>query len=255
MVKADNDFGIDIKEMAEAGLHFGHKTSKTHPKMKPFIHGTRNTINLIDLDKTKEGLEKALDVVKKLIAEKKTLIIIGTKIQAKKLVEDFAKEHELLYVSERWLGGTISNFEVIKKRIDYFNDLKVQKEKGEWEKYKKKERGQLDLEMERMGKKFEGIKNLQALPDAIFVLDIEKDSLAIKEARSKGIMTIGVSDANADPSSVDWPIPANDDAVSAIKYILAKLSESIKKGKKLQEEKEEQEKKKEEKEEKKEKEK
>jgi len=250
MAKTDKDFEIDVKEMAEAGLHFGHKTSKTHPKMKPFIHGTRNTINLIDLDQTKERLKQALEVVKKLIAEKKTLIIIGTKIQAKKLVEDFAKEHNLLYVSERWLGGTISNFEVIKKRIDYFNDLKEQKKQGGWDKYTKKERGQLDLEMERMGKKFEGIKNLQALPDAIFVLDIAKDSLAIKEAKSKGILTIGISDANADPSSVDWPVPANDDAVSAIKYILDKLSESIKKGEKLQEEKEKQEEKKEKKEEK-----
>jgi len=247
MAKTDNDFGIDVKEMAEAGLHFGHKTSKTHPKMKPFIHGTRNTVNLIDLDKTKKGLEKALNVVKKLIAEKITLIIVGTKIQAKKLVEDFAEKHNLLYVSERWLGGTISNFEVIKKRIDYFNDLKEQKEQGGWDKYTKKEKIQLNLEMERMEKKFGGIKNLQALPDAIFVLDIEKDSLAVKEAKRKGVLTIGISDANADPSSVDWPIPANDDAVSAIKYILDKLSESVKQGKKLQEEKEKEEEKKEEK--------
>jgi len=233
MPKTKNEFNLDIKEMAEAGLHFGHQTSKTHPKMKPFIHGTRNSINLIDLDKTKEGLEKALEFIKKEISENKTLLVVGTKIQARRLVEDFGKEHDLTYVNERWLGGTISNFEIIKKRIDYFNELQRKKETGELEKYTKKERGQFDLELGRLEKKFKGIRNLEKLPDIVFVLDITKDALTIKEAKSKEITTIGVCDVNSDPSSVDWAIPANDDSVSSIRYILNKLSESVKKGEEL----------------------
>ncbi len=235
MIRAKNKFNLDIKEMAEAGLHFGHKLSTTHPKMKPFIHGTRNSINLIDLDKTKESFEKVLEFIKKQIFEGKILLVVGTKIQARKLVEDFGREYNLPYVSERWLGGTISNFEVIKKRIDYFNDLEKQKQEGELKKYTKKERGQFDLELGRLEKKFQGIKNLKKLPDIIFVLDIVKDALAIKEAKSRGVTTIGVCDANSDPSSVDWSIPANDDSVSSIKYILNKLSESVKKGEELKE--------------------
>ncbi|XOB40772.1 MAG: 30S ribosomal protein S2 [Candidatus Nealsonbacteria bacterium] len=231
---AKNDFKLDVKEMAKAGLHFGHSSSKTHPKMKPFIHGTRNTVNLIDLDKTKKNFEKVLEIVKKMVSESKKLLIIGTKVQAKKLVEDFAAENEISYVSERWLGGTISNFKVIKKRIDYYNDLEDKKEKGELAKYTKKERGQIDLELERLKKKFEGIRNMERLPDAIFVLDITKDSLAVKEAGENGIITIGVCDVNADPSSIDWVIPANDDSVSAIKYVLNKLSLAVEKGKELE---------------------
>ena len=243
MPKIKNEFNLDIKEMAEAGLHFGHQPSRTHPKMKPFIHGTRNSINLIDLDKTKEGLEKALEFIKKEISENKILLVVGTKIQARKLVEDFGKEHTLAYVNERWLGGTISNFEIIKKRIDYFNELQRKKETGELEKYTKKERGQFDLELGRLEKKFKGIKNLEKLPDVVFVLDITKDALTIKEAKSKEITTIGICDVNSDPSSVDWAIPANDDSVSSIKYVLNKLSESVKKGEELKETKKQEEKK------------
>lgn len=235
MIKTKKEFNLDIKEMAEAGLHFGHQPSRTHPKMKPFIHGTRNSINLIDLDKTKENFEKVLEFIKKEISEGKILLVVGTKIQARKLVEDFGRECNLSYINERWLGGTISNFEIIKKRIDYFNDLEKKKEQGELEKYTKKERGQFDLELRRLEKKFKGLKNLEKLPDIIFVLDVVKDSLAVKEAKNKGITIIGVCDANSDPSLVDWPIPANDDSVSSIKYILNKLSESVKKGEELKE--------------------
>jgi len=245
MPKIKNEFNLDIKEMAEVGLHFGHQTSKTHPKMKPFIHGTRNSINLIDLEKTKEALEKTLEFIKKEISESKVLLVVGTKIQARKLVEAFGTEHNISYVNERWLGGTISNFEVIKKRIDYFNELQRKKETGELEKYTKKERGQIDLELGRLKKKFEGIRNLEKLPDIVFVLDITKDALTVKEAKTKEITTIGVCDLNSDPSSVDWAIPANDDSVSSVRYVLSKLSESVKKGEELKEIKKQEEKKKE----------
>ncbi len=225
------DFGISVEEMAKEGLHFGHKSSKIHPKMKPYLYGVRNGIHIIDLEKTKEKLGEALKFIRELISENKVLLVVGTKVQAKKLVKDFAKECGLLYVSERWLGGTFTNFGVIKKRIDHFKDLEDKKTKGELEKYTKKERGKIDLELKGFERKFGGIKDMEKLPDAIFVLSMEKDNIVIKEAKDKNIKIIAVSDTNTDPTSVDYSIPANDDALNSIKYILKKVKEVILKAK------------------------
>ncbi|MFH1462467.1 MAG: 30S ribosomal protein S2 [bacterium] len=222
---------IDPEEMAQAGVHFGHRTSSIHPKMKPYLYGVRNTINIIDPEKTAEKLKEALKFIEGFVAEGKTLLLVGTKIQAKSLVENTAKECDLPYVSERWLGGTFTNFEILKKRVEYFKDLEKKKKDGELEKYTKKERSKIDREIMSLEKKFGGIKNLFQLPDAIFVLDMKKDALAIKEAKMKGIKVIGIADTNVDPSLADYPIPANDDAISAIKYILDKLKETILKAK------------------------
>lgn len=222
---------IDIEEMARAGLHFGHKISRVHPKMKPFIFGTRNTVHIIDLEKTKEKLIQALEFIKNLISENKTLLVVGTKVQIKDLVEEFAKECNLPYVNERWLGGTFTNFEIIKKRVDYFKELERKKVEGEFEKYTKKERKKIDEELRNLELKFGGIKNLEKLPEAILVLDMKKDSLAVKEAKRKGVKIIGIADTNVDPTLADYPIPANDDAISSIKYILDKIKEVILKSK------------------------
>jgi len=226
------DFNLDLEEMAKAGLHFGHKTSKIHPKMKPFLYGVRNTVHIIELEKTKEKLKEALEFIKNLISENKTLLLVGTKIQVKDLVKDFAKDCNLAYVNERWLGGTFTNFGIMRKRIEYFKDLENKKAKGEFEKYTKKEKAKLDKEIKKLEIKFGGIKNLEKLPDAIFVLDMRKDVIAIKEARMKGIKVIGISDTNIDPTLADYPIPANDDAISSVKYILEKVKEVILKTKK-----------------------
>jgi len=225
------EFNLDVEEMAKAGLHFGHKTSKIHPKMEPYLYGVRNTIHIIDLEKTKEKLEEALNFIKNLISENKTLLIVGTKIQVKDLVKNMAKDCSLPYINERWLGGTFTNFEVIKKRIDYFKDLEKKKTEGQLEKYTKKERAKIDQELRDLEIKFGGIKNLEKLPDAIFVLDMKKDALAVKEARKKGILVIGISDTNVDPTLADYPIPANDNAISSVKYILDKVREVILKAK------------------------
>ena len=225
------EFDIDIDEMAKAGLHFGHKTSKVHPKMEPYLYGVRNGIHIIDLEKSKEKLSQALEFVKNLISENKILLVIGTKIQSRELVKNFVKDCNLPYINERWLGGTFTNFEVIKKRIDYFKDLEKKKTEGQLEKYTKKERAEIEKELKDLEIKFGGIKNLEKLPDAIFVLDMEKDSLAVKEARMKGVKVIGISDTNCDPTLADFPIPASDDAVSSIKYILEKFKEVILKAK------------------------
>jgi len=222
------DFKLDTEEMAQAGVHFGHRTSRVHPKMQPYLYGVRNTVHIIDLEKTKEKFEEALKFIQELISENKILLLVGTKIQVKDLVKEIAKDCSLPYVNERWLGGTFTNFEIIKKRIEYFKDLEKKKAEGELEKYTKKERAKIDQELRDLEIKFGGIKDLEKLPDAIFVIDMKKDDLAVKEARMKGIKVIGISDTNVDPTLADYPIPANDDAISSVKYILEKVKEVIK---------------------------
>ncbi len=228
---ADKDFGIDPEEMAQAGLQFGHRTSRINPKMKPYIYGIRNSVHLIDLEKTAQNLKEALKFIQKIISEDKTLLLIGTKIQVKDLVKDIAKDCDLPYINERWLGGTFTNFKTIKKRIEYFKELEEKKEKGELAKYTKKERANMDKELRDLEIKFGGIKELKGLPDAIFVLDMKKDALAVKEAEKKGVIVIGIADTNVDPTLADYPIPANDDAISSVKYILEKMKEVILKAK------------------------
>lgn len=225
-------FKIDFEEMLEAGLHFGHRASRCHPRMKSYLFGVRNTIHIIDLEKTAQKLEEALNFIQKLISEEKTLMVVGTKIQAKELVKKIAEDCDLPYVSERWIGGTFTNFEVIKKRIDYFKDLERKKAEKEFEKYTKKEKMRIDEELNDFEIKFGGIKNLEKIPEAIFILDMRKDKVAIKEAKKKGIKVVAIADTNVDPDLVDYPIPANDDSISSIKYILDKVAEAIKKSKK-----------------------
>jgi len=214
-------------EMTEAGLHFGHRTSKIHPKMKPYLFAAKNGVHMIDVAKTKKKLDEALEVIKKLIAEDKVLLLVGTKIQFKELVKEIGEEAKIPYITRRWLGGTLTNFSTIKKRIDYFKELEEKEKKGELEKYTKKERLQISRELENLQSKFGGIKEMDKLPDAIFAVDMKKDGLAIKEARKKEITVIAIADTNVDPSLADYIIPANDDAISSVKYILEKVKGAI----------------------------
>jgi len=222
---------LDTEEMARAGLHFGHGTSRINPKMEPYIYGVRNTVYIINLEKTKEKLEEALKFISGLAAEGKNMLIVGTKVQVKELVKETAKECGLPYVSERWLGGTFSNFEIIRKRIEYFKNLEKKKTEGELEKYTKKEKSQFDKEIKNLEIKFGGIKEMAKLPEAVLVLDMKKDELVVREAKMKGIKVIGIADTNIDPTLADYPIPANDDAMSSVKYILDKVKETILKAK------------------------
>ena len=224
--KGDN-FGIDLEEMLKSGLHFGHRISLCHPKIKPYLLGVRNTVHIIDLEKISQKFKEALNFIQGFIAEGKTLMIIGTKIQVKELVKKIAEECDLPYVNERWLGGTFTNFEVIKKRINYFKDLERKKAEKEFEKYTKKERANIDKELKNLEIKFGGLKKLEKIPEAIFILDMKKDKVAVKEARMKGVKVIGIADTNIDPTLADFPIPANDDAISSVKYILEKVKEVI----------------------------
>lgn len=229
--KSKLNIDLNTEEMARAGLHFGHRSSKIHPKMKPYLYGTKNTIHIIDLEKTKEKLTESLEFIRDLVSQNKILLLVGTKIQIKELVRDTAKECGLFYVSERWLGGTITNFSSILKRIEHYRDLESKKAAGELEKYTKKERIRFDEELVELERKFGGIKELGRVPDAVFVCDMKKDILATKEARSKGVKVIGICDTNVDPTLADFPIPASDDAASSIKYILDKIKEVILKSK------------------------
>lgn len=217
----------DLEEMAKAGLHFGHRTSRIHPKMKPYIAGIKNGVNIIDLEKTSSMLNEALEYIKKVVGEGKTVLLVGTKIQIKNYVRETAEECGLPYVSERWLGGTFTNFNTIKKRIDYFKDLERQKESGELNKYTKKERADFDKEIADLNINFSGIKNMDGLPEAIFIADMNKETTAIREAKRKNVKIIGVTDTNVNPELADYPIPANDDAISSVRYILDRIKKVV----------------------------
>lgn len=216
------------EEMAEAGLHFGQATSKRHPKMDPYIEGVRGSVHIINLQKTEEKLNECLAVFKKLKEEGKIILFVSTKPEFKKIVTETAEKCRMPYVVNRFLGGMITNFEIMKKRIDYYNDVLRKTESGELErKYTKQERVKIAKEVEGMKKKFDGVKKLERIPDAIFVIDMNKDKLAIKEAKMKNIMVIGVADTNVDPTQADYFIPANDDSLSSVGYILNKIEKIL----------------------------
>lgn len=215
------------KIMIEAGVHFGHRTSKLHPRMKPFLVGIRNTVHVIDLKKTQECLQSALFFISNLISEGGTLTIVSTKPPLKNLIAQIATDCGLSYVNERWLGGTFTNFSVIAKRIKYFKDQKADKEKGNFDKYTKKEKISLEKELKSMEVKFGGLRNLEKVPEAVFICDLVKDTLCLKEALAKGVKVVAIADTNADPLPVDYPIPANDDAIPAVKYILDQVRNTV----------------------------
>ncbi|HLD70964.1 MAG TPA: 30S ribosomal protein S2 [Negativicutes bacterium] len=218
---------LNTEEMQVAGLHFGHSVSKLHPKMKQYVMGTKNNVHLFDLEKTAKEFEHALRFISRMAAEGKTMVLVGTKIQMKEMVKATAEACGMPYVTERWLGGTFTNFETISKRVAHFKDLENRKLNGDLAKYTKKEQLMFDKEIESLRKKFEGIKHMVKLPEAVLILDIRKDIACAREARRKGISIIGVADTNIDPALADYPIPANDDAISSIAYILAKVKEAI----------------------------
>jgi small subunit ribosomal protein S2 len=221
------DVKVNVDEMAQAGVNFGHRISKLHPKMKQYVAGIKNNVHNFDLEKTAKELEKALGFVSKLVSEGKTVLFVGTKIQLRNIVKSAAEDCEMPYVTERWLGGTFTNFETISKRVTYFKDLEKKKASGELDKYTKKERLNFDRELESLRVKFEGIKNMTKLPDAIFIFGLDRDIISAREAKIKGIKIVAIVDTNVDPDIADYLIPANDDAISSVGYIIDKVKEVI----------------------------
>ncbi|MDO8486182.1 MAG: 30S ribosomal protein S2 [Candidatus Staskawiczbacteria bacterium] len=225
------DVKINVSEMLSSGLGVGHTVSRLHPKMKMYVSGVKNNTNVIDLEKTAKSFSSALKFISNLISDNKKIIFVGTKIQVKELIKQAADDCGVPYVTERWLGGTFTNFETISKRIEYFKSMESKKASGELEKYTKKERLKIDKKIESLRVKFEGIKNMSKLPDAVFISDLKKDIICAREAKIKGIFIVAITDTNVDPTIADYPIPANDDAMSSVKYILDKVSETVKNAK------------------------
>lgn len=218
---------LNIPDMLKAGVHFGHKSSRWNPKMREFVFGVKNDIHIIDLEKTLPLFQKALDFLRGVVENGGKILFVGTKPQARQMTEMTAKETEMPYVMNRWLGGTFTNFSEIKGRIKYLNDQESLSESEEVKKYTKYEQSRIRKEIARMNEKMGGIKKMDKLPQAVFVVDIKENSLAIKEARAAGIPTVAMVDTNTDPTLVDFPIPGNDDALSSLKYMLGIVAKNI----------------------------
>jgi small subunit ribosomal protein S2 len=220
-----------IKELLEAGVHFGHQTSRWHPAMKKYIFTKRDGIHIIDLEQTAVMLTKACEYVKQLIAEGGILLFVGTKKQAQEAVELEAKRCGMYYVNQRWLGGVLTNFATIQGRIDYLVRLEDQKASGEFERLPKKEAQKLSDEIERLNRTMGGFKEMTRLPDALFIIDPTKERIALAEAKRMGIPVGAIVDTNCNPKEIDQPIPANDDAIRAIKLMCAKVADAVLEGK------------------------
>jgi len=221
-----------IEKMAEAGVHFGHNKSRKNPKMNTYILATRNNIHIIDLTYTLKKLDKALKFIKEIVRKGGIVLFVGTQPQAKKITKEAAEECHMPYVVERWLGGILTNFKTIRQRVEYLLDLEKKKKSGELKKYTKKEQLLFDQEMEKLNRNFGGIKKLDKLPEALFVLGIKHNSAAIKEAIRKKIPIVSLVDTDSDPTLVDYPIPSNDEAVSVLEFMLEQVKEVVVKNKK-----------------------
>jgi small subunit ribosomal protein S2 len=222
---------VDIKALLEAGVHFGHKTSRWHPKMAPYIHSKRQDSHIIDLTKTVEGLDKALPFLTKVAAAGKPILFVATKKQTKTAVKALAEELNQPYMIERWLGGTLTNVTTMNQQIKKLQDLERKMASGEFEKrYNKLEIQRFQEEIDELNLKYSGIKNLTGKPGAVFVIDVIGDINAIKEAKTIGVPVVAIVDTNADPSLIDYVIPGNDDAIKGVNLLLDYVGAAIREG-------------------------
>ncbi|GAB6088206.1 30S ribosomal protein S2 [Alkaliphilus crotonatoxidans] len=222
---------ISMKQLLEAGVHFGHQTRRWNPKMAEYIFTERNGIYIIDLQKTVKKVEDAYQVMKEIAAEGKTILFVGTKKQAQEAIEEEAKRCGMFYVNQRWLGGMLTNYKTIKIRIDRLHELERMEEDGTFNVLPKKEVIKLRHEKEKLEKFLGGIKDMKEIPEAIFVVDPRKERIAIKEAQKLGIPVIAIVDTNCDPEEVDYVIPGNDDAIRAVKLLTATMANAVLEGK------------------------
>ncbi|MBM7692237.1 small subunit ribosomal protein S2 [Peribacillus deserti] len=218
---------ISMKQLLEAGVHFGHQTRRWNPKMKKYIFTERNGIYIIDLQKTVKKVEEAYNFVREVAANGGTILFVGTKKQAQESVKEEAARAGMYYVNQRWLGGTLTNFETIQKRISRLKEIEKMEENGTFEVLPKKEVIQLKKEWERLEKFLGGIKDMKGIPDAIFIIDPRKERIAVAEAHKLNIPLVGIVDTNCDPDEIDYVIPANDDAIRAVKLLTGKMADAI----------------------------
>lgn len=216
-----------LEDMLKAGMHFGHRTNRWHPKMGQFVFTSKNGIYIIDLKKTQEQLEKALEFMTKLVSEGKSILFVGTKNQVSEPLKKMATEIGQPYIVGKWLGGYLTNFLVVKKSVKKYLDLIEKREGGKLEKYTKKERLNFDREIKKLEMRVGGLTSLNKLPDALFVWDIKEEETAIKEAKQKNIPIVAICDTNVNPEEVTYPIPANDDSTKTIKIVLEAIKDSI----------------------------
>jgi len=221
---------ISLEKLIQGGAHFGHQVRRWNPKMEEYIYGQQKNIHLFDLIKTKALLEEALSVIKKTSKEGKNILIVGTKKQIKDKIRDVSNECGIYYVNERWLGGTLTNFEQIKKSSLKLEKMRIAMASGEYDKHTKKEKLLIEREIQRLERYFSGIKGMDATPDLLIIFDIRKEKGAVKEANFKEVETIAIVDTNCDPTPIDHPIPMNDDAKKALEYVLDLMKEAILEG-------------------------
>jgi len=220
-----------LKQLLEAGAHFGHHTSYWHPKAKKYVFTQRNGIHIIDLEQTVTTLEKACTFVQDLAARGQSILLVGTKKQAQQTIEEEGVRCGMSYVNQRWLGGMLTNFTVIQARIDHLVRLENKRDKGELDSLPKKERVKIEKEISHLNTQMGGFKEMTILPEALFITDPIKDKIAFTEAKKLGIPVIAIVDTNCNPDGIDYPIPANDDAVKTIKLICSKIADAIIEGK------------------------
>ena len=218
---------VSMKQLLEAGVHFGHQTRRWNPKMSRFIFTERNGIYIIDLQKTVKKIEEAYSFIREVAETGKPILFVGTKKQAQDSIKEEAERSGMYYVNERWLGGMLTNYQTIKKRIDRLRELERMQEDGTFDVLPKKEVIQLMNEKEKLEKYLNGIKDMPEVPGAIFIVDPRKERIAVKEARKLGIPVVGIVDTNCDPDEIDFPIPGNDDAIRAVKLIASTISQAI----------------------------
>ncbi len=228
---------VTMKEMLDAGVHFGHQTQRWNPKMKPYVYTARGGIHIIDLQKTVVRANQAADFVKEIAAQGGTMIMVGTKKQAIEPIQEAAKKSGQYFVTKRWLGGMLTNFETIKQSIDRLRKIDKMKESGDFNLLTKKERAGLDNEYIRLTEYLEGIREMKQIPAVMFVVDLPKEHIAVLEAKKLGIKVVAIADTNSDPELVDYPIPGNDDAIRSIKLFSNLVAESFMEGAKVWEQK------------------
>jgi small subunit ribosomal protein S2 len=224
-----------MKQLLEAGVHFGHQTRRWNPKMRPFIFTARNGIHILDLQQTVGRLNEAYKFVTSVVANGDTVLFVGTKKQAQEAIQEAADMSGQFYVNQRWLGGMLTNFETMQKRIKYLRELEARKERGEFERLPKKEAQHLQDELDRLQRQLGGIKDMRRLPGAIFVVDTKKEHTAVLEARRLEIPVVALADTNCDPDEIDYPIPANDDAIRAVRLLCSKIGEAAAEGRRMRE--------------------
>src|SRR6478609_6824819 len=227
--------GIAMKDLLEAGVHFGHQTKRWNPKMKEYIFGERNGIYILDLNKTATKFREAEDFVTNLVADGRTLLFVGTKRQAQDVIAEEAQRCGMFYINQRWLGGLLTNFTTIQRSLARLRDIEAMADDGRYATLSKKEIAGLEKEKKKLLKNLEGIRHMARLPDAIFVVDTRKEKIAVDEARKLKIPVIGIVDTNCDPDEVNFVIPGNDDALRAIRLFASKVAEAISAGRGMRE--------------------